>query len=289
MKISVVLPTYHRPELLREQLEALARQAETPSEVLVVDNGPTEAAAAVVEAFLERFPALRYVVAAERHGAGYAANAGARAATGDALAFLNDDDVVAPGWLEAVQAALARHDAVAARIDWDTLNPAWAVGARGRHQERGLSHWWRPGAPSFAAAATLAVRRAVHETLGGFDESIHGTEDVDYCWRLRDHGYELAFVPDAVVRMRVRTTLGAIFRQALEWGENDVALYRKHRHRFAPRPRPLRAALKGWAGTALLLLRARRRADLATVARHAGWRLGLLRGSLRHRVLLLSD
>jgi GT2 family glycosyltransferase len=211
------------------------------------------------------------------------------AATGDAFAFLNDDDIVAPGWLAAIRASLERHDAVATRVDWTALNEDWAVGPRGRPQQEAASTWWGGAGPPFGAGATLAVRRAAHEAIGGFDEELETCEDVDYCWRLGFAGYELAFARDAVLRMRARSSLCGIYSQARAWGEGDVALYAKHRQRLPRFRHPLLKGLTGWLGMLLMLVRARRKADLANVARHAGWRVGLVRGSLKYRTLMLSD
>jgi GT2 family glycosyltransferase len=290
VKISVVLATYRRPELLREQLEALTGQEDDgPWELIVADNGSNDGTREVVESYRERVPELRFVVADEVACAAYVMNAGVAEATGEAFAFLNDDDVVAPGWLAGMRAGLERHDAVAARVDWTSLNPDWTIGARGQAQRQGLQTWWAGAGPPFSAGGTIGVRRAAHDAIGGFDESFAASEDVDYCWRLAFAGYELVHLTEAVVRLRNRTTIRGIYRQARAWGEGDVRLYRKHRARLPAFRRRLVRGLAGWAGTAMLLARSRGKADLANVARHAGWRIGLVRGSLRHRVLMLSD
>jgi GT2 family glycosyltransferase len=229
------------------------------------------------------------VVADGRRGPSYVLNAGSRAATGEALAFLNDDDVVAPGWLAAIRAGLERHQAVAARVDWTALNEEWAVGPRGQPQQEAPATWWGGVGPPFGAGGTIAVRRSVHEAIGGFDEELETCEDVDYCWRLGFAGYELEFAPDAVLRMRARSTLGEIYRQARAWGEGDVALYAKHRDRLAAFRNPILSGIAGWLGVISLLAQVRGKAGAANVARHAGWRVGLVRGSVKHRVLMLSD
>lgn len=290
MKLSVVLITYQRAALVRNQLEALVAQDDTgPWELVVVDNGSTDETLAVVESYRVRVPELRALVADELHRPPYVLNAGARASTGDALAFLNDDDVVAPGWLAAMRAALERHDVVAGRLDWETLNPGWPLEARGRKQVDHLPAWWAGPDFIYAAGGALGVWRAAHDAIGGFDEDFGAGEDVDYSWRLLRAGYELGFAPEAVVRVRTRTTVRGIYRQARAWGEGDVLLYRKHREHLPPFPQPIRRGLAGWAGTLLLFSRARSRAEIANAARHAGWRAGLIRGSLRYRVLMLSN
>lgn len=291
MKLSVVLGTYQRARLIGGQLEGLATQEdEGPWELVVADNGSSDGTLDVVEAFRDRVPELRVVVSTERKGPAHVMNAGASAATGDAFAFLNDDDVVAAGYLAAMRAGLERHHAVAARVDWNALNPDWTLTARGRHQERGVVSWWLGGPElAFSAGGTLGTRREAHEAVGGFDEDFAAAEDVDYCWRLHRAGFPLQHLPDAVVCLRNRDTLRGIYRQARSWGEADVQLYRKHAAHLPRIERPMARGLAGWAGTAAMLARARDKATLADAVRHVGWRVGLVRGSLRHRRLMLSD
>jgi GT2 family glycosyltransferase len=290
VKLSVVLATFQRADLVRGQLEALATQEDDgPWELVVVDNGSTDGTREVVESYRERVPELRFLVADESHCPPYVLNAGARAATGDAFAFLNDDDMVAPGWLAAMRAGLESHDVVAGRLDWDLLNPPWPAKARGRKQEEALPSWWLGPNLIFAAGGALGVRRAAHEAVGGFDEEFVTCEDVDYSWRLRRAGYELHFAPDALVHVRARTTVRDIYRQARSWGQGDVHVYSKHRDHLPALDRPLVRGLEGWVGTAILLTKVRSKDDLANVARHVGWRVGLVRGSVKHRVLMLSD
>jgi GT2 family glycosyltransferase len=291
VKLSVVLSTYQRADLLRGQLEALATQEDDgPWELVVADNGSTDGTLDLVESYRPRVPELHVVVAAERRRPPYVLNAGAAAATGDALLFLNDDDLAAPGWRAAMRAALERHDVVAGRLDWELLNPPWPLGARGRKQHEALPTWWGGGEDRvYAAGGALGVKRAAHEAIGGFDEDFVAGEDVDYCWRLRRAGYALHFAPEAVVHVRARTTLLGVYRQARVWAEGDVLIYRKHRDHLKPFEKPFARGLAGWAGTFVLLTQARTKADLANVARHAGWRAGLIRGSVKHRTLMLSD
>jgi GT2 family glycosyltransferase len=291
VKISVVLATYQRADLLSDQLEALAAQDDDGAwELVVVDNGSTDATLAVVESFRSRVPELRVVVATDLHCPSYAMNAGAREATGDAFVFLNDDDVVTPGYVAAMRRGLERHPAVAARVDWKALNPPWTLTARGRHQVKGLVSWWFGGPElAFSAGGTLGSRRDAHDAVGGFDESFVAAEDVDYCWRLNRAGLTVHHLPDAVVCLRNRDTLLGIYRQARSWGEADVHLFRKHGDHLPRIERPLRRGLAGWAGAIMLLARARDRKALADAVRHIGWRVGLVRGSLKHRALMLSD
>src|SRR4051812_37521166 len=109
--LSVVIAARDAESTLGEQLRALeAQEWDGTWEVLVVDNGSTDGTVDVVRRAATGWPALRLVPATNGVGPAYARNVGARAAAGRSLAFCDADDVVAPGWVVAVGAALRREE-----------------------------------------------------------------------------------------------------------------------------------------------------------------------------------
>jgi GT2 family glycosyltransferase len=289
VRLSVVLPCLDGAETLPTQLEALARQRWAGEwELVIADNGSTDGTLELVERYRSRFPALRVVDASARRGMPHAINAGVRAATGDAVVFCNDDDVIADGWLAAMGEALTEHDLVAGRLEYDELNEPWVVELRGRPQTDELMRLEFGDLP-FAFTATIGVSRRLHEAIGGFDEELEPAgDDVDYSWRLQRAGGEFRFVPEAVTHYRLRTSLRTIFVQARRYGEGIVLVYKKHRGLGLPKRRhPWRRGLRAWLGVARSLLAARSRAGVALFIWNLGWRAGMLAGSVKHRVLFL--
>ena len=289
-KLSVVLPCRNEAATLPEQLDALAGQSwNEPWELVVSDNGSTDASLEIVERYRDRLPALRVVDSSDKAGIAHALNVGVTAARGPSIAFVNGDDVVADGWLAAMGAALETSELVAGRLEHDRLNPPWAIAVRGRLQADGLLEWGFGEHLPFAAGAALGVRKALHDAVGGFDEAmLPSAEDMDYCWRLQQHGATLRFVPDAVIHYRLRQNLGETFRQAFAYGEGHALAYRKHRALGLPRRRrPWLRGLRAWAGLLKRAVLVRSRADLGLLVWHLGLRLGLVSGSLKHRVVFL--
>jgi GT2 family glycosyltransferase len=281
----VILPCLDAAATLEPLLEALAEQRwEGDWEVLVADNGSTDASREVVERFRDRLPGLRFLDASGRRGQGHARNVGAAAARGDALLFIDCDDLPAPGWLAAMGRALREHDFVACRYDQARLNPEWLCASRETPQGAGLNPYVYPPYLPHAGGSSLGVKRAVHQAVGGFDESMPALEDTDYCWRIQLAGTPLVFVPDALVHIRMRTDLGGIFRQALFHSEWNVAIYRRYRDRGMPEL-PLSAGILRWAKLLLETPKVVTRRGRAAWVRQLGWRLGRLRGSVRYRVL----
>lgn len=285
MKLSVVMPAYNAAETIDTQLEALCRQTwDGPWEVIVADNGSSDATRNVAERFRERLPGFRVVDASDCRGAGHARNMGAKAAGGEVLLFCDADDEVSSGWLQAMGLALQQHDFVASRLEGEKLSSPRAVGARMCPQRDGLQPYRHPPYLPHAASAGLGIKRSVHESVGGFDESFYKLQDTDYCWRVQLAGHELHFVPDALVHMRFREDTRTICRQAREWGEYNVRLYKKYR----PLGMPKASWRKGVGKWRRLLARV---SELREPRRRVkwlwdlNWAFGRLRGCLKYRVL----
>lgn len=203
--ISVVVPTYRRPDLLVRCLDALDGQ-DLPRErfeVVVVDDGSGDATAQVL-----RRPGVNGLVQPVNAGPAAARNRGAGAATGQLLLFLDDDIVAAPDLLST---HLARHAAgdeslgVLGRVDWD---PGLAVTPFMRWLDRsGLQFaydtWLREGPvdPPYAAfyTANLSMHRSTFERSGGFDERFPyaAFEDMELAYRLTGAGFRLDYRPQA--------------------------------------------------------------------------------------------
>jgi glycosyltransferase involved in cell wall biosynthesis len=288
VRLSVVIPCRNEAARIGAQLDRLAEQSSPdPWEIIVADNGSTDATIDVVRRYQEKLKHLRLVDASDRIGVNHARNAGAAAARGEFVVFCDADDEVQPGWLAAMGDALRRHDLVAGRIDSHSLNEPWSAALRGAAQAEGLARF---GNLSYVLGANLGVRRALHETVGGFDEDfVGGADDADYSWRLRQAGVEPHFEPRAVVAYRFRNDFRALFHQARFYGVGAVSLYRKHRLHGLPEQRhPLLAGVLSWVGLLKSLPVPPSRQSLATFAWSLGWKVGMLEGSIRNRIVLLS-
>ncbi|MCW2779402.1 MAG: glycosyl transferase family 2 [Frankiales bacterium] len=286
MTVTVVVPTVDRVDLLARCLRGL-----DGADVLVVHDGDRG-----VRALLER-TGTRGLQVPER-GVSAKRNAGWQAATGERVAFTDDDCEPSPGWLDALLA-----------VDADLV-----AGPVAPHpDDTAVGPWDRTvtsTAPGLYPGCNLLLRRTVLDAVGGFDEGLSGGEDTDLAWRVRESGATHGWADDAVVWHAVRpVTFPEQLRSLPRWAGLPLVVgrhpqLREHAHRrvFWKDSHP--AALLALAG---LLLAARdRRALLAVVpllVRRLGGtppRLGLERavndvvetavlvaGSLRHRSVLL--
>ena len=234
--VSVIVACYNGAETLGETLESLTAQVWDGSwEILLADNGSTDASAALFADHARRHPRIpmRRVDAGAERGKPAALNAGLAAARGRAFLFCDSDDTVPPDWLAAMAAALARHDFVAASIDSGPLNQGWVRAYRNRDQQRDglrrLTH--APWCP-IAGGGELGFTRRLYEAVGGFDPAFAVQEDHDFCIRAHLAGFELQPVPETRYNYRFRADFGEIYRQAYVYARYRALL----RKRYAPEP-----------------------------------------------------
>lgn len=277
--MAVVVPARALSDQLWAQLEATRHEVHV--DAVVANNGTKARGASLVVP-----DAVRIVDASSAVGVSHARNAGARAASGEKILFVDDDDIAAPGFVEAMAAALDEYDVVGGALDRRRfLRPdQLPAGAGPAEQLPRLT----PGYLPFASGAALGVRREVFDAIGGFDETyVSGGDDTDFCWRAQHAGFTIGFAPDAVMHYRERETLRALAKQHYRFGLQDPHLFRDHRAHGMPRP-GLRAVLGSWVSLTLGAPRwwpvaHQRRQWVRSLAR----RCGRVVGSLRYRTLFL--
>ena len=286
MSVTVVVPTVDRVELLRRCLRGLEG-----ADVLVVHDGDAGVAALLSELGVRSLQIAERGVSAKR-------NAGWRAATSEWVAFTDDDCEPAPGWLAAATAASA--DLVAGPVRPHPEDRAQGFWARTVHSEE----------PGLYPGCNLVVRRTRLEQVGGFDVSLHGGEDTDLAWRVRESGASVAWADEAVVWHAVReVAFVEQLRSLPRWAGLALVVKRHpqlralaHRRWFwkSSHPRAL-LALLGFALAPLNLWSVVLALPLlVSSVRRAGLRRGLqvvvndlvetvvmVVGSVRHRSLLL--
>lgn len=224
---SVVIPARNSATVLPEQLAALATQdAEVTWDVLVADNGSTDATAAVVAEAARRFPVpLRLVPAVRRRGANIARNAGARASTGELVLFCDSDDRVGPGWVRSMVDALGSAAMAGGPLEFTSINPP-EVRTRAFDVPSSIQEY---RGFRYALSANLGVRREVFGCVGWFDESfVDGFDEVDFGYRAHAAGLSVHEAPEAVVHYRLRATRRSLLRQQYRYGRGSRTFLAKH-------------------------------------------------------------
>jgi glycosyltransferase involved in cell wall biosynthesis len=194
VQFNVVIPTYNRAASVLTAVRSALAQSYEHVTVVVVDDGSSDNTEAVIEEFGDA--RVSYVRQPNR-GPSAARNAGAAAAPGDALVFLDSDDELLPEALAHFAEKLRDHDIVlggwthvsADASDQGTIVPDPALVARTRFGP-------------FQSGA-FAITTAFFHACGGFDELLRYSENTDFGWRVREHlapGRSIGVVEAPVVK-----------------------------------------------------------------------------------------
>ena len=248
--VTVVLPTFRRPDALARVLRALSQQEDpkVPWDVLVVDNGEGVESAAVFATHKPALPVSASLVHEPVPGATRARNTGISRASGDIVAFVDDDVVPHRDWLSRIVAPLlrGRADAAGGRVELDPsvplprwLGPDW-LGYLS-YYDRGPDERRLPN-DDYVLTANAAFATERLRAVGGFDEMLgprRGSpmvnDDLDLCRRFAASGGRIVYIPDAVVVHDVpgaRLTRRYLLRRAYAQGRSDWLLERgRNAHR----------------------------------------------------------
>jgi glycosyltransferase involved in cell wall biosynthesis len=195
--VSVIIPAFNRGDLLREAIASALAQTYRPIELLVIDDGSTEDIASIVAAY---GPAVRYLRQANA-GPAAARNNGIRHSTGELIALLDSDD----RWLAEKLARQVPHFAadpdlgmVHSKVRFFRHGSEEILGTMfsGEHLDvhQVLAH-------NMIATQTTIFRRAVFDSVGGFDESLLGPEDFDFFVRVTA-AFKTLGIPDVLAEAR---------------------------------------------------------------------------------------
>jgi hypothetical protein len=190
--------------------------------VIVADDGSTDdtaAAAAAAGCVVVRLPTRMGICAAR--------NAGAAKAQGEILAFVDDDAEVEPGWAPAIRSAFAGGAALVGgriRVPPPRTLAEWYRAPSEQHDIGG-----RSGFLPFVCGANFAIRADVFRRLGGFDESLPASEDMDLSFRAQLAGYQISFAPEAALIHWPRGSMSAMLRQRAHHTRGDRVVSHKYR------------------------------------------------------------
>ena len=237
-RISVVVCTHNGQSTLAECLARLTTLKYPDFEVIVVNDGSSDASAEIAKAHGAR------LVQTDHRGLSHARNLGIANATGEIVAFLDDDAYPDHDWLDYLAASLwaGGHAGVGGPNvppDDDGFVAECVAAAPGGPIHVLISDREAEHVPG----CNMAFRKAALEEIGGFDERFRvAGDDVDVCWRLQEAGRTLGFSAGAVVMHRRRDSVRRYLRQQYGYGEAEALLERKWPTRYN------RAGSSRWSG-----------------------------------------
>jgi O-antigen biosynthesis protein len=221
--ISVVVCSYNGSHTIRDTLSGLANLEYPHYETIVVDDGSTDNTAAIASEYDVR------LIRTPQSGLSHARNVGMQAATGEIVAYIDDDAYPDPHWLTYLAITFMETSHVG--VGGPNLPPP----------EDGMVAQCvanAPGGPSHVLLSdreaehipgcNMAFRKSCLEAIAGFDPQFRTAgDDVDICWRLQEQGWTIGFSPAAVVWHHRRNSVWRYWKQQQGYGKAEALLEQK--------------------------------------------------------------
>jgi len=220
-KVSIIIPVYNQERYIKQCVESALSQDYENLEVIVVDDGSTDATPEILKSFEQK---IRYI-RQENRGTAAARNVGLRLAQGSLVAWLDSDDVYLPGKIRAqVEKLQEEPDLALVYTDWILID------AEGRDLK--VVH-----CPSYPPKSVLDVltfpyifpssvllKKECFEKVGYYDETLRYGEDLDMWVRLLKHGYRFGHVPELLVKYRWHPGSMSYNYRSMQAGKDQVRL-----------------------------------------------------------------
>jgi len=216
-KVAIVILNWNGREFLRKFLPFVLAYSKDIAEVIVADNASTDSSIEFLEA---NFPEVRIINNRTNGGFARGYNEALAEVEADYFVLLNSDIEVTPHWIEPIIELMESDKSIAAcqpklrsYFEKEKFEYAGAAGGfideygypfcRGRifqHLETDHGQYDNTMEIFWATGACMFVRADLYKQFGGLDEDFFAhMEEIDFCWRLKNHGYKIMFCPDSIV------------------------------------------------------------------------------------------
>ena len=262
--LSVAICTRDRAGTVKRCIDSLLPlQRAYGFELLVIDNSPSDQATAQL---VKELPTVRYALE-QYPGLNFARNRAWKEASGELIAYLDDDVVVDRGWLTGLQEAFTENPDAAAFtglvMPLKLETKAQVLFEKRKGFRRGFdkkrfgrilpgNSLYPCGAGIFGAGCNMAFRRDVLREVGGFDEaldtgpSLPGGGDLDIFYRIVRAGHAFAYEPSFMVFHEHRASESALRRQYYTWGLGFMAFVEKNYRNDPEQRRQFRRTIDWW-------------------------------------------
>jgi GT2 family glycosyltransferase len=231
-KVSIIMVTYNGLMIgtLVDSIASVLRTRFPDIELVIVDNGSSDGSVDFLKSLSKEDSRVKTLF--KNHNSGYSAanNLGVRYAKGEFLAFLHNDARVDPSWLDELLDFMNTNENIGAvqpqirdlRNPETMLSEGNSMDSLGFVFVEGLGERVnRQASPKLVFALTAACmlfRRPAFEAVGGFDENyFFSYDEIDLCWRTWLAGYQLYYVPQAIIWHRASTTVDQFFKSQVPY------------------------------------------------------------------------
>lgn len=213
---SIVVCTHNRASMLADCIESLLNQTVNKNrfEIIIVDNNSTDNTEAIVREFAKNNSNITYL---QEKITGYSAprNCGWKNASGKIIAYIDDDEIAAPDWLESIEKAFQiseKPDIVGGIYlgQYDVTPPDWFTESMDQTNKNRPKEILDQQKKSFLAGGNIAFKKEVLEKLDGFSNNFNMKnnvlimgEDTDICKRAMSAGFQLYYDPKIKIYHRI--------------------------------------------------------------------------------------
>jgi glycosyltransferase involved in cell wall biosynthesis len=213
LRITAILPVFNGSRFVADAVDSMLAQTRLPDEILIVNDGSTDDSAAAIARVVKRVKHDSIIVITQENaGQSAARNAAIARATGDLVAFIDQDD----RWYPEHLAVLSEGFETEPGLGW-TYSDFDEIDDRSKLTTRGFLATHNVPQPKSDVVGYLArdamilptaslVRTAALNAVGGFDPRLSGYEDDDLFFRLFRAGWDCRFEPRALAQFRVHPT-----------------------------------------------------------------------------------
>ena len=233
MKYSIIIATYNRLDELKELFVTINSVEFDPAQfqIVIVDDGSTDGTRSFIKSLVTPYN-IDYI-SQENQGPGAARNLGMQNAKGEYFIFIDSDVLLPKNYLRAIDNRLSIK-ALDAFGGPDDSHPSFGrflkavnysmtsfIGTGGtRGSKKSVTKF-------YPRSFNMGIHRRVFEKIGGMGGLRHG-QDMDYSARIYDAGFEVGFIPEAIVFHKRRTSLWRFYKQIFNWGVARINLGKKY-------------------------------------------------------------
>jgi GT2 family glycosyltransferase len=234
-KVSIIIPTWNGITYIQDCLNSLLDQAYPDFEVIVVDNASSDGTPDWVA---KHYPQVILIRNERNLGFAGGVNVGLAAASGNILGLLNQDTSVQSGWLGALVEVFLAETSIGI-VGSKTLYPDGTIqhaggyvdqrgeGSHYGYREKAAGQFDQSRSVDFVTGAALAIARPALKAIGRLDEGFSPAyyEDVDWCFRAREAGFQVVYAPKAVLIHKEASRAAAM-------SHDRMYLFHRNRLRF---------------------------------------------------------
>ena len=232
--VTIIIPVRNRPDEISDCLKSLL-QLDYPidkKEIIVVDDASDDNTAEIISGF-----PVKLMRNSRRMQASFSRNLAAKEARGEILAFIDSDCTADPMWLKGLVPAFndPENGAIGGMVDswfdkkaldrYEKVSSSLTMGNRSKSSKEEGNFFYLP-------TCNLLTKKDTFLKLGGFNIDLTVGEDVDFCWRLKNSGYEIEYRPAGAVFHKHRNKIGSFFTRRVQYGTSEPFLHKKHPDRL---------------------------------------------------------